>query len=204
MIRDEPVIRSFAPALVPSPDSARLYIVHADADAITVINRKEARVERNESIHPATSAAHALFGWLAPEQVAAKEEPESMSKWAAVAPDGRTLAITGVQTHPRDDGMFDNTNWGVQFVDLTTFTETAHLLQGQDQGYLRSFDVQWSADSTLVYLGNITNPVSGAGDDPYQLRVIETRTYAIVATQTYLADTDTPGFLRETWFALAK
>ena len=201
-IRDQPVIRAFSPALVPSPDSARLYIVHADGDAITVINRKEARVERNESIHPNLSAAQRLFGWLRPQHVAAKEAPESTDTRATVSPDGRTLAITGTMIQPRDDGSYDVTDQGIQFVDLQTFTMTGHVLQQQYQGYPGPLTAQWSADSRLLYIGNITNPTSGGGDSPYQLRVMDASTHAITATQTDTTGTDTPVFFRSIWFAL--
>ncbi len=199
-VHDQPVIRSFSPALVPSPDSRRLYIVHADEDAVTVVNLKEGRVERTESIHPNVSAAQRLFGWLAPEQVAAKEAAENMSKEATVSPDGHTLAITSIQTHPRDDGTYDNTDTGVQFVDIATFTETAHALQQQYQGYARRLTVQWSADGRLLYIGNISNDTA----DAYQLRVMDVRTHAVTAAQTYLADSDFRRYLRSTWLALSQ
>ena len=203
MIRDQPVIRSFSPALVPSPDSARLYIVHSDGDAITVINRKEARVERNESIHATVSAAQRLFGWLAPQRVAAKEASESTDTRATVSPDGRTLAITGTMIQPRDDGSYDITERGVQFVDLATFTTTGHVLRQQYQGYPRPLIVQWGADGALAYIGNITTPPTPDGsNEGYQLRVMDARTHAIIATQTSTPGTDTPVFFRSIWFAL--
>jgi hypothetical protein len=201
-IHGEPVIRSFSPALVPSPDSARLYIVYADTDAITVINRREARVERNESIHPTTSAAARLVGWLMPGRVAAKEAPESMSKEATVSPDGRTLAITGTEVHPRDDGSSDVTDRGVQFVDLATFTETAHLPHPQYQGYARPQTIQWSANGRVLYIGSVGASPPGGSADAYQLQVIDARTHRVTATRTYAADTDTPVYLRAAWFAL--
>ncbi len=197
-IHGEPVIRSFSPALVPSPDSTRLYIVHPDANAITVVNLKEGRVERTESIHPSISAARHLFGWLTPEQVAAKEAQESTDAQATIAPDGRTLAITGTMVHPRDDGSYDVTDQGVRFVDLRTFTETGHVLQQQYQGYAHPLTVQWSADGRLLYIGNISNDSA----DAYQLRVMDARSHAIIALQTYPADSDAPRYLRSTWFAL--
>lgn len=197
-IRGLPVIRSFSPALVVSPDSARLYIVHPDADTVTVVNRKEGRIERNASIHPATAAARQLLGWLTPTRVAAKEAPESTSKQAIISPDGRTLAITGTDVHPRDDGSYDVTDRGVQFVDLRTFTETGHVLQRQYQGYAYLLTVQWSADSRLLYIGNVT------GTSAYQLQVMDTRTHHITATQAYLVDSDTGRYLPETWFALPR
>lgn len=197
-VQGQPVIRSFSPALVPSPDSRRLYIVHADEDAITVVNLKEARVERTESIHPIASAARALFGWLAPEQVAAKEASESMSKQATVSPDGRTLAITGMTGRPRDDGSYDVTDQGVQLVDLRAFTTTGHALQQQYQGYTRPLTVQWSADGQTLYIGTISNDTA----DAYQLRIMDARTHTVTASQTYMADSDFRRYLPSTWFAL--
>jgi hypothetical protein len=201
-VNGQPVIRSFSPALVVSPDSARLYLVYPDTDAIAVINRREARVERNESIRPAPSAAARLVGWLAPTRVAAKEAPESANKQAAISPDGRTLAITGTEVHPRDDGSYDVTDRGVQFVDLATFTETAHLLQQQYQGYARPLTMQWSANGQALYIGSVGASPPGGGPDTYQLRVMDTRTHRITATQTYPTDPDTHRYLPETWFAL--
>ncbi|GEM_PF-5472359 len=202
-IRGEPVIRSFSPGIVASPDSTRLYIVHARMDAITVVNLKEGRVERTESIHPHVSAAQRLFGWLAPERVAAKEASESTDAQATIAPDGRTLAVTGTMVHPRDDDSDDVTDQGVLFVDLRTFTETGHVLQQQYQGYTRRLTVQWGADGRLLYIGNITSATTPDGSkDAYQLRVMDARSHAITATQTYMADSDAPRYLRETWFAL--
>jgi len=203
MIHGEPVIRSFAPALVPSPDSARLYIIHPDTDTVAVVNRRDARVERNESIHPAVTAAQHFFGWLAPERIAAKGAQESTSKQATISPDGRTLAITGTTVHPRNDGSADVTDQGIQFVDLRTFTETGHVLQQQYQGYALPLTLQWSADGRLLYIGNITSatpPVLPSG--VYQLRVMDARSHTITATQTYVADSDATRYLRSTWFAL--
>jgi hypothetical protein len=197
-INGEPVIRSFSPGIAASPDSRRLYIVHPGANAIAVVNLKEGRVERTESIHPTISAAQQLFGWLMPERVAAKEAPESTDAQAAIAPDGQTLAITGTMVHPRDDGSYDVSDQGIQFVDVRTFTETGHVLQQQYQGYVRRLTVQWSADGRLLYIGNISNDSA----DAYQLRVMDARTHAVIATQTYVADVPTTTYLLATWFAL--
>lgn len=202
-VHGQPVIRSFSPGIVASPDRTQLYIVHPGANAITVVNLKEGRVERTESIHPTISAARQLFGWLMPQRVAAKEAPESTDAQAIVSPDGHTLAITGTMVHPRDDGSYDVTDEGIQFVDLRTFTETAHLLQQQYQGYARSPDVQWSADSRFLYIGNVTSSTtSDSSKNAYQLRIMDARSHAITATQTYVADIPTTVYLLSTWFAL--
>ncbi|MGI8689623.1 MAG: YncE family protein [Thermomicrobiales bacterium] len=202
-VHGQPVIRSFSPGIVASPDSKWLYIVHPGANAITVINLKEGRVERTESIHPTLSAARQLFGWLMPQRVAAKEAPESTDTQATVSPDGRTLAITGTMVHPQDDGSYDVTDEGIQFVDLRTFTETAHLLQRQYQGYARSLNVQWSADGRLLYIGNvISSTTPDDSTDAYQLRIMDVRSHAITATQTYVAEIPTTVYLLATWFAL--
>ncbi|MGI8857420.1 MAG: hypothetical protein ACR2JW_16920, partial [Thermomicrobiales bacterium] len=116
----------------------------------------------------------------------------------------RTLAITGTEVHPRDDGSYDVTDRGVQFVDLATFTETAHLLQQQYQGYARPLTMQWSANGQFLYIGSVGASPPGGSPDAYHLLVMDARTHRVTATQTYAADTDTPVFLRETWFALPK
>jgi hypothetical protein len=204
-INGEPVIRSFSPGIVASPDSTRLFIVHPDADAITVINLEAGRVERTERIHLFVSAARQLFGWLMPRRVAAKEAPESTDAQATISPDGYTLAITGTMIYPRDDDSDDVTNQGVRFVDLRTFTETGHLLQQQYQGYARRLTVQWSADGRLLYIGNVTGSTMPDGSkDTYQLRVMDTRSHAITATRTYVADAQTTVYLLATWFALPR
>ncbi|MDQ6604796.1 MAG: hypothetical protein M3Z19_18905, partial [Chloroflexota bacterium] len=64
----------------------------------------------------------------------------------------------------------------------------------------RRLTVQWSADSRLLYIGNISNDTA----DAYQLRVMNARTHVVTAAQTYLADSDFRHYLRSTWFALSQ
>ena len=202
-IQGEPVLRWFAPALVPSPDSARLYIVSATSDAITVINRRQARVERTGSIHPPAIATQRLFGWLTPLHVAAKEAIESTIKRASISPDGETLAITGRTSHPLESGGYDGVDLGVQFVDLRTFTEQGHVAP-LDRA-VSTFDpgIQFSADGHLLYVGNAMTAPSDGLDNPYQLRVMDARSHRVIATQTTVADADTPVYLLANWFASA-
>lgn len=202
-IGDEPVPRILDPGVAVSPDGARLYVVHPDTDAITVVNLQRGIVERTESIKPKQSTVARTFGWLAPERVSAKYM-EGASKRARISPDGRTLAITGTTTSLRDDGQtYEIGDWGVQLVDLRSFTETAHLMQREYQGYALPLKVQWSADGHRLYLGNITSSTTPDGSkDAYQLQVMDARTRQITATQTYAADASTTRWLLENWFAL--
>jgi DNA-binding beta-propeller fold protein YncE len=201
-IQGEPVLRWIAPALVPSPDNARLFIVSADSDAITVINRREARVEHTESIHPPATATQRLFGWLTPMHVAAKEAIESIIKRASISPGGETLAITGMTIHPLESGGYDGADLGVQFVDLRTFTEQGQIAP-LDRA-VSSFDpsIQFSADGHLLYVGTAMAAPSDGTDNPYQLRVVDARSHRVIASRTTVADADTPVYLLVNWFAL--
>lgn len=191
------------PGLAVSADSTRLYIAHADADAVTVVNLPRGIVERTETIKSKQSVIARVFGWLAPQRVAAKYM-EGANKAAALSPDGHTLAITGETISLRGDGQsYDINDRGVQLVDLRTFTETSHTMQRAYQGYADSMKAQWSADGAHLYLGHTTAAQTPDGaNDAYELQIMDACTHAITATQTYTADTDTDRGMLQTWFAI--
>lgn len=201
-IGGDPVPLGFSPGLAVSPDGARLFIAHAERDAITVVNLYTAFVERTETIAPRQTAAARLVGLLLPERVAAKFS-DSTSKRAILSPDGATLVVTGTVTRTGDDGRtFDQTDLGVQFVALRTFTETARPLQRQYQGYPSDMKVQWSADGRRLYIGSITDDDrSGGNPTAYLLRVMDARTQQIIASRATVADTDTTAWMLANWFA---
>lgn len=202
-VAGEPVPLDFSPALALSPDGARLYIVHADRDAITVVNVRDATMERTEYIAPNVSAATRLLGWLRPQRVAAKYM-EGTSMQAAISPDGRLLAIIGQTITVSDDGQtYHIRDMGVRLVDLGIFTERAHILQREYQGYAYPLKVQWSMDGHHLYIGGTTDSTTpDGGRDAYQIRMMDARTHAITATQTYAADTETTRWMLENWFVL--
>jgi len=91
--------REWTPGFAFTRDGRRLAIVHADEEAVTLIDGETLEIERTVALTRPTSALERALGWLslAPQEAAAKVLPATAWQ-AAFAPDGRRLYAWGFET----------------------------------------------------------------------------------------------------------
>jgi len=137
---DEPTMVGYYPAVAVSPDGRRAYIVHADADRVTVVDLEGMRVERSDEIGRRQASLFERFlSSLAgnayakdvpiPEKSAAISRdggPLYQEKWAAISPDGRFLYVGGVSER------FPTGSLGLQVIDTGSLDIVAEITPGGD------------------------------------------------------------------------
>lgn len=117
---------TWQPAVVFAPQTAHLYIAHADSDELTVVDFDRHTV-RTTAIRPAQSWVER---WLAlTAQVVKAKVLNGTSKQAVIAPDGKTLYVVGVRGD-FTDGVYAETALGIQVIDLSQMVELAHIAHG--------------------------------------------------------------------------
>jgi hypothetical protein len=102
------------PALALSPDGGTLAVVHADTDAITLIDAAGLTVERTFTLRPAAT----LWDWLglAAAPAHAKGEMQGIIRQAVFSADGRFLYVFSQEL--RAAGEAPPAEWGLWLVDL--------------------------------------------------------------------------------------
>jgi len=124
-----PFYALFSPGLAWDPARERLYIAHADGDAITVVDLAGGTIIAQQEIRPRTSLAGRVVGWLMPH-VAAKGGP-STDRWAVLSNDGARLFVIGQHAEPtqQPDGQWREsmTPTGLQVIETRDLREVAHL-----------------------------------------------------------------------------
>jgi hypothetical protein len=120
------------PAFVPSADRNLMYIVHADADRITVVDLAAATAEVEEIIRP-SSALSRFGGWLASRLVSRVEAKGGVyqRKEAQLSADGGQLYVTGVSDIVCEEiesfACLEGHPLGLQVVDLATMRLAAEF-----------------------------------------------------------------------------
>lgn len=125
----DPFYALFSPGLAWDTARERLYIAHADGDAITVVDLAGGTIIMQQEIRPQTSLTGRIAGWLMP-RVAAKGGP-STDRWAALSNDGARLFVIGQHAEPtqQPDGQWRETMTptGLQVIETRDLRAVAHL-----------------------------------------------------------------------------
>ncbi|MGI8689554.1 MAG: YncE family protein, partial [Thermomicrobiales bacterium] len=125
----DPFYSLFSPGLAWDTARERLYIAHADGDAITVVDLAGGTVIAQQEVRPRTSLARRVAAWLMP-RVAAKGGP-STDRWAVLSNDGARLFVIGQHAEPtqQPDGRWRETMTptGLQVIETRDLREVAHL-----------------------------------------------------------------------------
>jgi hypothetical protein len=132
VIDGDPLRAMLAPGLAISPDGRQIALVHADRDAVTLIDTETFEVERTVELARPTGLTDRLLGLLslAPRTALAKEPAEGSTAWGTYAVDGRFLYVWGMRTGILDDGRAESYSTGLRLVDLSTGAVQAEGMPG--------------------------------------------------------------------------
>jgi hypothetical protein len=167
------------PALALSPDGRTLAIVHADTDAITLIDAADLTFERTFALHPAAM----LWDWLglAAAPAHAKGEMRGTIRQAAFSGDGRYLYIFS-QEFPREGGE-PTAERGLWLVDLERERIVAEALP--------EYQIQWvlPAPDGSVYVFGTTDenlhPYEIRQSSPSVLWLLDSATLKVLAEREF-------------------
>jgi len=139
-----PAVASHSSSLALAPDGTQLYVVNPEADSVSVIDPTTRTLVREILLAPAAPAADATSGTFT---------PAVMPRAAALAPDGKTLYVTGERSG------------AVHVIDVTTGTAGAAIAVGSEPvGLVVSADgasvfAACSQDATVVKIDTKTAKV---------------------------------------------
>ncbi len=122
--------RMYRPGLAWDLERNRLYIVHADADRVTVVDLLEGGILKQTVIWPRLSVLDRVMRWLVPT-VEAKAVPGT-EKRAVLSPDGRRLYVVGVRSEMIREEEGQGWTWreeplGLQIIATDDLTELRRL-----------------------------------------------------------------------------
>ena len=171
-----PLVATQIPGGALSPDGSLLALVHADGDAVTLIDTARLTVQRTVSFHKEAGIGERLTALLplAPQISAAKVPPLGTTVRATFAADGRHLYAWGSETEMDDDGAITMLDLPLRLID----TEDGILVAETDSG---SFPYIYpTADGSALYTLSSGEPNDG-GNPPVLLRRLNPVTLAIEA-----------------------
>lgn len=124
-----PVVAHLTPGVALSPDGRRLAVVHADAQAVTVVDLLPFAVERTVAITRPTGVVDRLLGLLplVPQGASAKGIAEGPLRAAVFHPDGRHVYVFGFEEWKDVSGVANHRGLGLQRVDLATGEVVAEI-----------------------------------------------------------------------------
>jgi len=119
----------FTPGLAWDRTSDRLFVVHADVDAVTVVDLIGGVILARSAVQPQSSVLGRVTNWLMPS-VAAKGGPTT-SRTVALSNDGNRLYAIGQRTEivkqPNGQARERTIPLGLQVIDTGNLTELRHL-----------------------------------------------------------------------------
>jgi hypothetical protein len=151
------MVRTLQPGVAVTPDGQSLALVHADEDAISVIDAERLTVERTVSFERQASLGERVRDFLtfSPVEVAAKAPSVGTVRRAAFAADGRHLYVWGHERTEGGDGQIVTRGSGLRVVDLV---DGAILAEAMDDAVI--FDLVPTAGGRYLYVSE----VAAAGD----------------------------------------
>lgn len=178
-----PVEETLMPALALSPDGRTIAVMHAETDALTLIDASALRVERTVALTRPTSRARRLLGWLglAPQPAEAKfMNGRSLS--AVFAANGRLLYVYGVEgTVGADTADVNEQGLGLRAIDPATGVIVGEALGDQE------VDAVFPApDGRAVYANGPTVPwMVATGEPPNRLVRLAPYSLEVLATRDF-------------------
>jgi DNA-binding beta-propeller fold protein YncE len=156
---------TWQPAVVFAPDASRLYVVHADENQVTTVDFDQHRLETTAIMQTQSW----LERWLALSARSAKAKMlNGAIKHAVIAPDGKTLYVTGFQAETKETTI-EEMPLGVQVIDLEHMVKIAQI-----DSETRSISI--SADGTRLYLRCWANESTDAAAGEWT-EVVDTATF---------------------------
>jgi DNA-binding beta-propeller fold protein YncE len=132
----------WAPAVVPSPDRGKLYIVHADEDKLTVVDLVASKV-RTMEVREARSLLEELLS-LTASSAEAKGGQNGVERSAVLSSDGTKLYVVGRKKDAKRGWMLDEP-LALRVVSV----ESGQIVSSSD---LNGFDISIAPDETYLYL----------------------------------------------------
>lgn len=163
---------TYQPALVLAPDGRRFFAVHADVDAVTVVDLVEGRILGTYALQGSASirwrdTVAALLGGIRGRAALAKNI-EGAYRLADISPDGRWLATTVY----RCDDRFRCSAGEVQVVDVATMRVVARPVAGAGRPL-------FSPDGLRLFV--TAGPFADAEGRDRGLTIVEAGTWRVVA-----------------------
>ncbi|MGH8935764.1 MAG: hypothetical protein ACRDXD_05805, partial [Acidimicrobiia bacterium] len=120
---DLPMDRSYQPGLAWDLERSLLYVVHADQDALTVVDLDLGRIVRYQELAAPLSALQRVLAWLVPTAQAKGPWP-GVTRRAALSPDGSRLYLSGQTGELRaEGGEFVEEPQGLRVIDTESLEE---------------------------------------------------------------------------------
>ncbi len=163
---------TYQPVLVLAPDGWRFFAIHADVDAVTVIDLVEGRLLGTYPLQVSASVrwretVAALLGGIRGRAALAKSI-EGAYRLADISPDGRWLATTVY----RCDDRFRYSAGELQVVDVATMRVVARPVAGARRPL-------FSPDGLRLFV--TATPLADAEGRDRGLTIVETGTWQVVA-----------------------
>jgi len=180
----EPLTEALLPAVAVSHDGRRLAIVHADEDALTVVDTERLAIEATQTLARSASVLHRLVALLplVPQSASAKTLEGTMLQ-AVFAPDGRHLYVFGV-TSGVESGEPIFHGLGLRVVDVESGEVEAVAFDG-----MPIERVVPSPDGGSLYVAGPALDSADAESDtamvPYLIWRVDAETLEVVAERSF-------------------
>jgi plastocyanin len=187
---EEPLMRELIPALAVSPDGRHVAVVHAEEEAMTLVDSERMAIDQTLELEHPASAWSRLLAWasLSPQSASAKAL-EGTERRAVFAPDGARLFVSGTQARVEDgEPVFHGL--GLRAIDIETGDVGVEL-----SGDAPIDRIVPSPDGGSLYvITSVTNPATEptAGTMPFLLRRLDAETLEPIAERAFK---DWPRFL---------
>lgn len=178
-----PVQSTLMPAIALSPDGKTIAVVHADSDALTLIDAGSLSVVRTVALTRSSSRAQRLLGWLGlTPQTAEAKFMDGRTLSAVFSPDGRRLYVHGAKgTVGANEKDVSESGFGLRVIDVATGAIVAVALGDQELD-----TVIPAPDGQAVYAIGPTIPYAMAtGQPPYRLVRLDPSSLDVLASRDF-------------------
>jgi hypothetical protein len=168
------LFEEWTPAVVPSHDRSKLYILHADSDTLTTVDL-EARTVRSMDGPPATQSWFERLLDMTASKAEARGNAKGVYKHAALSADGTQLYVVGMSIDR--DTASENQPLGLEIINV----DNGHSVASLDSD---STHVQTSYDGAYLFLAGL-QPAGQAGRYRFELEVVDIKRMQRVATMEH-------------------
>jgi len=165
------LFEEWIPAVVPSHDRSKLYILHADSDTLTTVDL-EARTVRSMDGPPATQSWFERLLDMTASKAEAKGNAKGVYKHAALSADGTQLYVVGMNMDRNPAS--ENQPLGLEIINV----DNGHSVASLDSN---ATHVQTSHDGAYLFLAG-HRPAGQAGRQRLKLEVVDIKRMQRMAT----------------------